>query len=1082
MASEATTNSCPIKTVVVLVQENRSFDHILGWMKSLNPEIDGVTGNESNPLSTSDPNSPRVYFGDRSGYVDPDPGHSFDAIFEQVYGVPWSPSVASQNLKPTMEGFAQQAESIQEGMSEVVMNGFKPELVPVYKELVSEFAVCDRWFASMPTLTQPNRLYVHSATSYGATANDNKMMVEGYPQKTIFESVEEAGLSFGIYYQYPPSTLFYSKAVKKAKNVVPPCLPLITFIFSRLSCSSHMGWRTKDSGWDPPLYEINSGYFTIKMLIGGSFEGPSYVGGKVGWVDYCHKDELSIIELCHMATELGHTSSNDYYFKLNGEKRIVKCDQDVMGLSYLVDCDNVVQVYCVCNNIDVVATQGSQIGNLSGGACKRKRNVGASIIGKDKFVSSGLVDVQVDNEEESDEYDPDSTSSESGSDDEDFYESDDGVSDDDTMFQENVDKNIEFAGLGGSMAPSGQEYASMVDGLANLDGDSDGISSDDLKSMSGSSSDEDEDGWTGRKKAKTNYPVFNEKTDMDNPVFKIGMEFKTHEQVREAIKEYSIKWGRKIKFNKNDREKVDAVCKTGCPWHIYASYVKNEGLYRVKTYVNEHDCTREFNIPWVSTKWIIRRYYDRIRRNPTWPIPSLIETITAEWTVHVDKQKVFRAKKKALELIEGTAAQQFGQLYGYIEEVKNTNPGTTIVMKVKPIIGSETDVKFKRHMYNNFKGEFKGLVLKEILWKAARATTIPAFTKAMEEMHKAEPRAYQWLNERPAIHWSRSHFDTFPTCDILLNNLCESFNSVILSARDKPIISMLERIRIILMETIQKRHFLMSRSTNIVCPKIMKKVAKLKEYKGWIPRYSGDGQFEVVGPNNEQYRIDLEKKTCGCRRWELSGIPCVHAITGYNHLDRDMVDYIHDCYKVRTYLATYSNFLTPMNGKDMWPNEGYPTLLPPDVKKRAGRPKKARRREPEENEDPTKLSKRGMKMSCSSCGKIGHNKRGCKQGKRATLDQPAVNTPTSSGITVGSGKRTTSTGRRGKIPFKRPATVSKGSSVSKGTSFSKGSGVTNVVSIDGCGQSTSKQTPPPIRTMHWRGKNVYFAMDGVTKK
>lgn len=218
MASEATTNSCPIKTVVVLVQENRSFDHMLGWMKSFNPEIDGVTGNNSNPLSTSDPNSPRAYFGDQSGYVDPDPGHSFDAIFEQVYGVPWSPSVASQNLKPTMEGFAQQAESIQEGMSEVVMNGFKPELVPVYKELVSEFAVCDRWFASIPTLTQPNRLYVHSATSYGATANDNKMMVEGYPQKTIFESVEEAGLSFGIYYQYPPSTLFY-RNLRKLKYI-----------------------------------------------------------------------------------------------------------------------------------------------------------------------------------------------------------------------------------------------------------------------------------------------------------------------------------------------------------------------------------------------------------------------------------------------------------------------------------------------------------------------------------------------------------------------------------------------------------------------------------------------------------------------------------------------------------------------------------------------------------------------------------------------------------------------------------------------------------------------------------------------
>ncbi|KAL7233902.1 hypothetical protein ACSBR1_017495 [Camellia fascicularis] len=221
MAYEQTTNHYPIKTVVVLVQENRSFDHMLGWMKSLNPEIDGVTGSESNPISTSNPNSNRIHFGDRSGHVEPDPGHSFAAIFEQVYGQPWTATSSSswaQNLEPAMEGFAEQAESVEKGMSEVVMNGFRPELVPVYKELVMEFAVCDRWFASIPTLTQPNRLYVHSATSYGATENDNKMMVEGYPQKTIFESMEEGGFSFGIYYQYPPSTLFY-RSLRKLKYI-----------------------------------------------------------------------------------------------------------------------------------------------------------------------------------------------------------------------------------------------------------------------------------------------------------------------------------------------------------------------------------------------------------------------------------------------------------------------------------------------------------------------------------------------------------------------------------------------------------------------------------------------------------------------------------------------------------------------------------------------------------------------------------------------------------------------------------------------------------------------------------------------
>ncbi|KAL0429378.1 UNVERIFIED_CONTAM: Non-specific phospholipase C3 [Sesamum radiatum] len=209
------TTEYPIKTVVVLVQENRSFDHVLGWMKSINPEIDGVTGKESNPLSTSE----RIHYGDQSGFVEPDPGHSFEATYEQLYGVPWNQASASaHNLSPTMEGFAQQAESIQKGMANIVMNGFRPESVPVYKELVQEFAVCDRWFSSAPTLTQPNRLFIHSGTSYGATANDTKMLVEGYPQKTIFESVKEGGLEFGIYYQYPPSTLFY-RNLRKLKYI-----------------------------------------------------------------------------------------------------------------------------------------------------------------------------------------------------------------------------------------------------------------------------------------------------------------------------------------------------------------------------------------------------------------------------------------------------------------------------------------------------------------------------------------------------------------------------------------------------------------------------------------------------------------------------------------------------------------------------------------------------------------------------------------------------------------------------------------------------------------------------------------------
>jgi len=204
----------PIKTIVILVMENRSFDHMLGWMKRLNPQINGVTGQESNPISTKDPSSARVFFQDEAEYVDPDPGHSFQAIREQIFGS----DNTSANPAP-MNGFAQQATSLGgSNMSQTVMNGFRPEVVPVYNTLVNEFAVFDRWFASMPASTQPNRLYVHSATSHGATSNIPKLLADGYPQKTIFESIDESGLSFGIYYEDIPATMFY-RNLRKLKYI-----------------------------------------------------------------------------------------------------------------------------------------------------------------------------------------------------------------------------------------------------------------------------------------------------------------------------------------------------------------------------------------------------------------------------------------------------------------------------------------------------------------------------------------------------------------------------------------------------------------------------------------------------------------------------------------------------------------------------------------------------------------------------------------------------------------------------------------------------------------------------------------------
>lgn len=208
----------PIKTIVVLVMENRSFDHMLGYLNRRNPEIDGLSGAEFNLLPDASTGTPRALFvSGTAEFVDPDPGHSYQAIREQIFG----PELTFID-PPPMSGFAINAESLSPGMSQNVMRAFRPEVVPVTTALATEFTVFDRWFASVPSSTQPNRLFVHSGTSHGLMANQEEKLAAGLPQRTIMDDIADAELTFKVYYQNLPTLLFYSnmRLAKYANNFV----------------------------------------------------------------------------------------------------------------------------------------------------------------------------------------------------------------------------------------------------------------------------------------------------------------------------------------------------------------------------------------------------------------------------------------------------------------------------------------------------------------------------------------------------------------------------------------------------------------------------------------------------------------------------------------------------------------------------------------------------------------------------------------------------------------------------------------------------------------------------------------------
>nr|XP_023879058.1 uncharacterized protein LOC111991514 [Quercus suber] len=140
-----------------------------------------------------------------------------------------------------------------------------------------------------------------------------------------------------------------------------------------------------------------------------------------------------------------------------------------------------------------------------------------------------------------------------------------------------------------------------------------------------------------------------------------------------------------------------------------------------------------------------------------------------------------------------------------------------------------------KHIYNNFKLKFKGSELKATLWRCAAATTVREFEKRMQELKKLDREAREYVADIQPTQWTKSHFILRAISDCYVNNLSESFNSMILEARDKPIIAMLEWIRVRLMTRMYNKRTGIEKFTSDLCPNIVQKLEQLKARKGLVP-------------------------------------------------------------------------------------------------------------------------------------------------------------------------------------------------------------------------------------------------------
>jgi phosphoesterase family protein len=189
-----------IDHIVVLMLENRSFDHMLGYV-SLEGGRGDVDGLRAEFANEHDGRSYPVHHLD-STVIEDDPDHSASAVDLQIGG---------GKMSDFVESYAETLSSndVQDADPGRVIGYYNAADVPVYDHLASEFAVCDRWFSSVPGATWPNRLYAICGRAAGSRDDRPLHLPPMYNQPSFVRHLDANGISWH-WYSFEAGTLRFA--------------------------------------------------------------------------------------------------------------------------------------------------------------------------------------------------------------------------------------------------------------------------------------------------------------------------------------------------------------------------------------------------------------------------------------------------------------------------------------------------------------------------------------------------------------------------------------------------------------------------------------------------------------------------------------------------------------------------------------------------------------------------------------------------------------------------------------------------------------------------------------------------------
>ncbi|XP_010480803.1 PREDICTED: uncharacterized protein LOC104759590 [Camelina sativa] len=344
---------------------------------------------------------------------------------------------------------------------------------------------------------------------------------------------------------------------------------------------------------------------------------------------------------------------------------------------------------------------------------------------------------------------------------------------------------------------------------------------------------------------------------------------------------------------------------------------KRIGKWMVRTYVDGHNHANSGRARMLKQGVIGRLFRDEARRRPTLRWTDIKDEIYMRYTISVSKWICQKARRIAFNLVMETQRQQFAKLWDYEYELHRSNEGTTTeIVTIPQANGKQQFDKFYicfELLRRNWKsccrpiigldGAFLKWELKgEILAAVGRDADNQIYSIAWVIVRVEDTDSWTWFVEKLKK-------------DLLLELGDGLTIMTIKDARKLPVLNMLEEFRRIAMKRNSKLAAKTQKCKLRFPPKVMLILeANRRSAKFCSVLKSGEHKYEVL-EGSGSFCVNLLHRECACNQWNLTGIPCPHAIYVITEHNCDPEDYIDRRLQTTVWQATYKDNIDPVNGE-----------------------------------------------------------------------------------------------------------------------------------------------------------------------